>query len=61
MYWLRDYSRLGMYKYSLSTIYPKKPCKLSLFAVDQWRDPALSGRKVYKNVLPDFCSVTTDS
>jgi hypothetical protein len=50
-----------MYKGSLSTIYPKKPCKLSLLAVDQWGDSALNGRKVYKNVLPDFSGVTTDS
>jgi hypothetical protein len=50
-----------MYKDSLSTIYQKKPYKLSLLAVDQCGDPALNGRKVYKNVLPDFSGVTTDS
>ena len=50
-----------MYKGSLSTIYPKKPGNLSLLAVDQWLDLALNGRKVYKNVLPDFSTVTTDS
>ena len=50
-----------MYKDSLSTIYPKKPCKLSLLAVDQWGDLALNGRKVYRNVLRDFSVVTTYS
>jgi hypothetical protein len=48
-----------MYKDSLSTIYPEKPFKLSLMAVDHWGDPALNGRKVYKNVMPDFSGVTT--
>ena len=38
---------------------PKKPWKLSLVAVDQWGDPALNERKVYRNVLPDFSGVTT--
>ena len=50
-----------MYKDSLSTIYPRKPCNLTLLAVDQWGDPSLNGRKVSKNVLPDFSGVTTDS
>jgi len=50
-----------MYKDSLSTIYPKKQCKLSVIAFDQLGDSALKGRKVYKNVLPDFSGVTTDS
>jgi hypothetical protein len=50
-----------MYKDSFSITYPKTPCKLSLLAVDQWLDPALNGRKVYRNVLPDFSAVTTDS
>jgi len=50
-----------MYKDSLSTIYEKKPYKLSLLAVDQWGDPALNGRKVSKNLLPEFSGVTTDT
>jgi len=56
-----DLSGLDMYKDSLSTICTKKMCKLSVIPVDQWGVPALKGRKVYKNVLPDFSGGTTDS
>jgi hypothetical protein len=61
LFYSRNYDRLDAYKDSLSTIYPKEPCKLNLLAVYQWGEPALNGRKVYKNVLPDFTSGTTDS
>jgi hypothetical protein len=35
----RDYKGLDMHKDSLSTVYPEKPWKLSLLAIDQRGDP----------------------
>jgi hypothetical protein len=37
-----------MYKDSLSTIYSKKTCKLSLLAVDQWGDPGFKWEECVK-------------
>jgi hypothetical protein len=50
-----------MYKDSLSTIYPKKPWKLSLLVVDHWGNPGFKWEEVVKNVLPDSSSFRTGS
>jgi hypothetical protein len=42
---------LDTYKDFLLTVSPKEPCKPSSLSIDQWGNPGLNGRNVYKNAL----------